>query len=103
MEFLFSILMGTVICGAIGGICAERRGRGGSGFVLGFMLGPLGIILALFLPENPKRAADAAVKRAREEYKKPDPLEEFEARERARTRFESVPKHLRGRKVDEAP
>lgn len=100
MALLFFWTIGVLICGIIGGVCGANRGRGPSGFLLGALFGPLGILLALFLPEDPKAKASVAVKRARAEYKKPDPLDEFEARERAKVPL-AVPKHLRGRRVED--
>jgi uncharacterized membrane protein YeaQ/YmgE (transglycosylase-associated protein family) len=104
MELLAPLLAWLIlcfVCGAIGGMCAENRGRGPAGFLLGFLLGPLGIVLALFLPED-RKAIEAGkpgrpVKRVRPEYKKRDPIEEFEERERAKKAFEEVPEHLRGK------
>ena len=45
-----SILFGTLICGALGLAVGRTRGRGTAGFWLGFLLGPLGIVIVLLLP-----------------------------------------------------
>jgi len=43
-----------VICGFIGGAIADSKGEGCAGFILGLLFGPIGIIIALLLPSNPK-------------------------------------------------
>lgn len=46
LPFLFAL---------IGYWAAVARGRGAAGALLGFCLGPIGILVALFLPSNPVR------------------------------------------------
>lgn len=46
VAFLFAV---------IGAACGASRGRTGAGAVLGLFLGPLGWLLALFLPAPPRR------------------------------------------------
>jgi len=63
------------------------RGRGAAGFLCGFLLGPLGVVAALFLPAvaaTPERKPGGPVVRQRSLPRRGDPLEEFEARERWR-------------------
>lgn len=49
---LFLWLLVAVGCGTIGSMIGEKRGRGAAGFWLGFVLGPLGCLAALFLPKE---------------------------------------------------
>lgn len=52
------VLVISVIFGMIGRACADSRNRGRAGFWLGFILGPLGCLLAMFLPAGaPRRFA----------------------------------------------
>ena len=52
---LLFCLVVALLFGVIGRACAAGRNRGGAGFWLGFMLGPLGCVIALFLPATPSR------------------------------------------------
>jgi uncharacterized membrane protein YeaQ/YmgE (transglycosylase-associated protein family) len=95
-------LMVALICGMIGKACAKNRGRGDDGFMLGFWLGPLGVILAMFLPEE-RKAMEAGKQGApvtRNVALREDPMVAWERQERAKTVLE-VPAHLRGRKLDD--
>jgi uncharacterized protein UPF0547 len=48
--FLFICLMLALLCGAIGMRITKGKGRsGGAGFWLGFLFGPLGILIAAIL------------------------------------------------------
>ena len=44
-----------IVCGAASGYCTEEK-QGGRclGWVLGFALGPVGLIIALLMPYKPK-------------------------------------------------
>jgi hypothetical protein len=100
MEFLIGMLFACFFCGILGGIIGEGRGRGGAGFMCGFMLGPLGVIIALLLPREEKRPAAIAPVQKKRVAVMPDQVELWEARERNKKVLQ-VPEHLRGRRVDE--
>lgn len=52
------VLLISLLFGTIGRACAASRNRGRAGFWLGFLLGPLGCLLAIFLPAGaPRRFA----------------------------------------------
>jgi hypothetical protein len=54
MGTIFAIsLISCVISGLIGMAIANSKGKGGSGFALGFFLGPIGWIVAALLTPNP--------------------------------------------------
>lgn len=46
---IFFGVIGLVLCGAIGSACASQ-GNSTKGFWLAFLLGPLGVLIALLLP-----------------------------------------------------
>ncbi len=51
-----------IVCGILGAMIGSSKGRGGAGFALSFLLGPLGVIIALFLkPNSGKVEAEAVV------------------------------------------
>ena len=60
MEFLIVIFV-CLVCGLIGNAVASDKGRSSAGFWLGFLLGPLGIIIALLLSPLPKKADTVAI------------------------------------------
>lgn len=43
-----------LICGFIGAAVAQSRGHGCAGLIMGFLFGPLGIIIALVMPPDYK-------------------------------------------------
>jgi hypothetical protein len=43
-----------LICGIIGTVIGSFRNAGGTGFLLGFLLGPLGVLLVLMVEGRPK-------------------------------------------------
>ena len=49
---VFGIVVGAFACGGIGYAIGLNRGRGTAGFWLGFILGPIGCLAALFLPKE---------------------------------------------------
>jgi uncharacterized membrane protein YeaQ/YmgE (transglycosylase-associated protein family) len=49
---VFVLLFVAVICGFIGYAIGNGRGRGTAGFWLGLLLGPIGVLAALFLPKE---------------------------------------------------
>lgn len=100
MELLIGMLFGCFFCGILGGIIGDGRGRGSAGFLCGFMLGPLGVVIALLLPKEQVRAAVSAPVQKRRVAVVPDQVELWEAAERNK-KVLPVPPHLRGRRVDE--
>jgi hypothetical protein len=51
-----------IVSSILGVMIGSSKGRGGAGFALGFLLGPLGVIIALFLkPNSGKVEAEAIV------------------------------------------
>ncbi len=52
-------LAAAIVCGLIGRALAESKGRAGAGFWLGFLFGPIGIVIALLLPEQARPAASS--------------------------------------------
>ena len=84
-EVLLFVIGGSVVMTLLGWMIGASRGRPGAGLMCGLLLGPLGVILSLFLPagESPEvRKPGAPVKRARRIPVKQDPFEEFEEQER---------------------
>jgi len=52
-EFWLLVLVFALVFGTISGIIARKKGNSpGGGFWLGFLLGPLGLIIAAVLPTN---------------------------------------------------
>jgi hypothetical protein len=45
----------------LGAMIGSSKGRGGAGFVLGLLLGPLGVIITLFLKENTEKVEAEAL------------------------------------------
>jgi hypothetical protein len=66
-DLLLLGLVWALVCGGLGYACGAGRGRGGAGFMLGIFLGPLGWLLALFLPAAPGRMIYRARRLARHE------------------------------------
>lgn len=54
------IIIDALICLIIGGAIGSSRGRGGDGVLLGLLLGPLGVLLALTLKPTVEYAAARA-------------------------------------------
>lgn len=81
---------GGILFSILGWMIGDSRGRPGAGFLCGFLLGPLGCVIALFLPKEtaagPARRRRPGQPTARERRMpvKADPLEEWEAREKAK-------------------
>lgn len=60
MNSLQFIVTDALICLVIAGAIGSSRGRGGDGVLLGLVLGPLGVLLALTLKTSPEFAAARA-------------------------------------------
>jgi hypothetical protein len=50
-----ALIVGFVACGIAGGMMLERIKRGGTGFTLGFFLGPIGLVIAWIMRDNATR------------------------------------------------
>ena len=53
MNYLTIVIAGLIvwlICGLIGAALAKEKGREQEGLILGFLFGPIGIVIALLLP-----------------------------------------------------
>ena len=48
------LLIAAALFGIIGAMISSRKGEWGTGFLLGFLLGPIGVLLALFMRGNRK-------------------------------------------------
>jgi hypothetical protein len=84
--FLIGALIGWIVVIVAAWMVGESRGRPGAGFLCGLVLGPLGIVVALFLqreksPES-KRPPGSPTRRERRMPVKRDPLEEWEEKQR---------------------
>lgn len=56
-ELIFGLLAVGAVFGVIGALVAGTKGNGGAGFLLGFLLGPIGILIAMLIPASEKKAA----------------------------------------------
>jgi phage FluMu protein Com len=104
MDMELALWVGTaaLVFGAIGMVAASSKGNAAAGFWWGFLLGPLGIIIAMLMPASAGRmkkrcphckAALPAHKVQRcqacggmlvkKSFHASDPLEQWEARQRA--------------------
>jgi hypothetical protein len=57
--FLFFAFVGAAICGLAGGVMLDRVGRGLAGALLGFFLGPIGLLIAWVVRDNALRDEEA--------------------------------------------
>jgi hypothetical protein len=83
--WVFGLLAGALVCGILGMVVASGKGNGGMGFVLGLLLGPLGILIAVLLPR--KDVPSASALRAKKKLqnfaaRRGDPVEEWERNQR---------------------
>ena len=62
---LLNIFVGALILGLIGAVIGNTRGRADAGFLLGFLLGPLGWLIVLLGP-NPKKEKEERERREHE-------------------------------------
>jgi hypothetical protein len=49
---VLSMMVYMLIPGGIGALIGRTKGRGGAGFLLGFLLGPIGWIITFFLRQK---------------------------------------------------
>ncbi|MCX7139890.1 MAG: hypothetical protein NT123_02085 [Proteobacteria bacterium] len=62
ISWLIELVVLWVICGVICAVAAANKGRSGFGwFVIGFLLGPLGIVLSLVVSKNQVAIDQAAI------------------------------------------
>jgi hypothetical protein len=76
------VIVDAIICLVIAGAIGSNRGRGGDGVLLGLLLGPLGVLLALTLKPTPAYVAARAEEVEAERRKlrgEPDPAPETSA------------------------
>ena len=59
MTYIIVTIVVSLICGWIGYLCGDSRQRGTAGLVLGLLFGPIGCVIALFLPA-PAAPAEAS-------------------------------------------
>jgi len=50
-----------IICGVLGGMIGSGKGKKGMGWALGLILGPIGVIILAFIPEDTKLVEQAKV------------------------------------------
>jgi hypothetical protein len=97
--------LGWILIAGLGALVGSGRGQTGLGLLLGAILGPLGVAIACFLPKDrvsreEELAKGGLSKRERYVPRKGDPMEDWEAKERAKTPL-PVPLHLRVKRWDE--
>lgn len=93
---LFGVLAIGAVNAVIGALIARKAGREGSGALWGFLLGPIGWLIACFLKDlRPKAAAPMARSTGPMEAMAAihDPLVEWEAKHHPRPL--EVPEHLK--------
>jgi hypothetical protein len=57
-----TVIVIWIVSSILGVMIGSSKGRGGAGFALGFLLGPLGVIIVLFLkPDTAKVETEAVV------------------------------------------
>jgi hypothetical protein len=99
MELILLAAVGSwLLCAWLGKVVGGMRGQAELGLLLGLLLGPLGVLVAVVLPESRGGGGPAAGKR--EHVARRDPMAEWEAAERAKTPL-PVPEHLRGKRVED--
>lgn len=60
MPYLMILLMAGLVFGMMGSYVADTKGRpSGEGFIFGFMLGPIGILIVVLLPSVAKPTSRA--------------------------------------------
>lgn len=69
-----------IICGVIGGAVGSGKNMGCAGFLLGLLLGPLGIIIVAVLGPKERSTLDKIEARPAGEGWHPDPLGRFDSR-----------------------
>ena len=53
-DFVIWVAIFGAFWGVIGALIANRHGRGGTGFLVSFLLGPFGVVIACFLKPTPE-------------------------------------------------
>ena len=48
-QYVFALFITGLICSFVGFSIADKKGSGTAGFLLGFLLGPIGVLIAAFL------------------------------------------------------
>lgn len=69
-----------VVCGLIGGAIGSGKNLGCAGFMLGVLLGPVGIIVIAVMGNRPASTLDRIEARPAAEGWHPDPLGRFDSR-----------------------
>jgi hypothetical protein len=57
---MFGIII-WLVCAVVSGSVGTRKGRTGLGWVLGILLGPIGLIIIAVVPENTERVENTAL------------------------------------------
>jgi hypothetical protein len=56
------VLIFWLLCGVVAAVVASNKGRSGCGWmILGFLLGPIGVVLALVVSADDKQLGDRAL------------------------------------------
>jgi len=50
-----------IICGIAGGVIGSNKGKKGTGFALGLLLGPIGLIICIFMKPDTMAVETAAI------------------------------------------
>lgn len=62
MPYLMILLMAGLVFGVMGSYVADTKGRAsGEGFIFGFLLGPIGILIVVLLPSVAKPTSRAVM------------------------------------------
>lgn len=50
-----------IICGIAGYVIGKNKGRAGAGFWLGFLLGPIGLIISIFMKADEQKVEENSI------------------------------------------